>query len=186
MTVVEYYQDGLGSSVASPHRVSFLRKVINIIGCIVCLPLYWVVTVHCRWPVTLDLFITIALTELNRLVNEGRRMVLKERESMPSPCLEKAELGKHVITYERSDTPDPSVDCMAAVVGWREDPDLFMRALESYQGTRCCKFLLVGIDGDHDGDMEMVRIVEEVCPKFLVRGRKFSKLIQYHRSSPLL
>ena len=166
MTVVEYYQDGLGYAVASPRRVSLLRKLVNVVGCVVCLPLYWLVTVHCRWPVTLDLFITVALTELNRLVNEGRRMALREKESMPSPCLEKAELGgglkQHVVTYERSGTPDPSVDVMAAVVGWREDPDLFRRALESYQGTRCCKFLLVGIDGDEDADQDMVNVFNEV------------------------
>ena len=52
----------------------------------------------------------------------------------------------------------PQLDCMAAVVGWREDPALFTRALESYKTARGCMFLMVGIDGDEAQDQDMVDV----------------------------
>ena len=52
---------------------------------------------------------------------------------------------------------------MAAIVGWREDPALYQRALESYRRARGCVFLLAGIDGERpyaeytDSEIERVQ-----------------------------
>lgn len=153
-----YEQDGDSQPpVARAPHISWTRKILNIVGCLLSLPLYWLMTVHCRYPVTLDLIVTIMLTELNRFNNEGRRIRLYEEES-PSP--------RKGIDVEKSD-PElqpavPRLDCMAAVVGWREDPGLFTRALDSYKSAKCCKFLLVGIDGDEAEDMDMVNVFNQV------------------------
>ncbi|GLI73655.1 hypothetical protein PoHVEF18_001875 [Penicillium ochrochloron] len=54
---------------------------------------------------------------------------------------------------------------MAAIVGYREDPELFARALDSYKTAAECRFVLVGVDGDETPDMEMVRVFQEVFPE---------------------
>lgn len=167
MTVVEVYrQEGLSPAVASPRPVSLLRKTLNIAGCIVCLPVYWIATVHCRWPVTLDLVLTIALTELTRYVNEGRRMAYYE-ECQPPVVREKVDPEKAALEFELQLQSAPRLDCMAAVVGWREDPSLFTRALEGYKATRGCVFLIVGIDGDEAQDRDMVDVFDMVSLRAL-------------------
>jgi hyaluronan synthase len=204
MGAMEAYRpspDPAVSGMAPPH-ISLLRKLINIIGCLVCLPLYSVVALHCRWPVTLDLIITIALAELNRYVNEGRRMAFYASQKQPvyrdkedpetthssgtsTPLTEKSaglldhkkwdDVPPAIVKTKALATPDvekmpsqfappPRLDCMAAVVGWREDPGLFTRALESYRMTRGCSFLLVGIDGDEAPDHDMVDVFNKVYP----------------------
>lgn len=103
---------------------------------------------------------TIILAELNRFVNESRRQELHEMETLgQSPIREKEDWLKWELNVERA---APRLDCMAAVVGWREDPDLFRRALNSYSMTRGCVFLLVGIDGDGPEDEDMVNVFNEV------------------------
>jgi hyaluronan synthase len=113
-------------------------------------------TVHCHYPVTLDTIVTIALAELNRFNNEGRRMKFYESETR---VREKADPEK-TASDVRSATP--KLQCMAAVVGWREDPALFTRALESYKSAKGCTFVLVGIDGDEEADQDMVDVFEKV------------------------
>lgn len=171
-------------TVPPPH-ISLFRKIINIIGCLVCLPLYASVAVHCRWPVTLDLVLTVALAELNRFVNEGRRIAFYESEKQPvyrdkdddfphysaseknkwlAPATVKSkvvDLEKAAMSPSQSIAP-PRLDCLAAVVGWREDPGLFTRALESYRMAKGCAFLLVGIDGDEEPDQDMVDVFHKV------------------------
>lgn len=171
---------------AAPPHISLPRKLLNILGCLVCLPLYAAIAVHCRWPVTLDLVITVALAELNRYVNEGRRMSFYEAEAAArqpefrekedyepprSPRRVMDEKSGKVFDVEKVSAPSPSasgtsskLDCMAAVVGWREDPALFTRALESYRMAKACTFLLVGIDGDEEADQDMVDVFHKVCP----------------------
>jgi hyaluronan synthase len=51
---------------------------------------------------------------------------------------------------------------IASVVGYREEPNLYRKCLQSYHGSPGLELVLVGIDGDGEGDMEMVRIAEEV------------------------
>ncbi|CAG9951112.1 unnamed protein product, partial [Clonostachys rosea f. rosea IK726] len=160
-----YQQGGYGTTVASPRHVSVLRQVVNVLGCIASLPLYWFITVHCRWPVTLDLIITIGLAELNRYINEGRRLAFLDEASYDSESdiEEKNHHEIHALRIdEKSMSPVESgsassrLDCLAAIVGWREDPSLFTRALESYRTTQNCAFVLVGIDGNEAEDMDMV------------------------------
>jgi hyaluronan synthase len=140
--------------------------LLNILGCLVCIPAYWAVTVHCAYPVTLDLIFTILLTELNRLVNEGRRLQFYEEEESPEylpPSRGESSDGsvydeKHVGFTETQIVPQSRLDAMAAVVGWREDPALFTRALQSYKNAKHCVFMLVGIDGDDVPDRDMVDV----------------------------
>lgn len=163
MAVVEvFHQDGLAPSIASPQHVSYLRMLINIVGCIVCLPVFWMATVHCRWPVTLDLIFTIALAELTRYVNEGRRMAYHEETCMSSVAKEKMDPEKALMEVRSVTSSSTSLNTMAAVVGWREDPALYQRALESYRRARGCAFLLAGIDGDEKQDWDMVEVFNTV------------------------
>ncbi|GJN76552.1 hypothetical protein PLIIFM63780_000036 [Purpureocillium lilacinum] len=166
MAIAEDYRQAGSAPVpaeAVSPPVSLLRKVLNVAGCIVCLPIYWVATVHCRWPVTLDLILTIALTELTRYVNEGRRMAYYE-EFRPPVMRDDMDPEKAALELELLSPFSPQLDCMAAVVGWREDPALFTRALESYKTARGCMFLMVGIDGDEAQDQDMVDVFNLVYP----------------------
>ncbi|KAL7812448.1 family 2 glycosyltransferase [Trichoderma aethiopicum] len=152
---------------------SYLRMLFNLVGCLLLTPAYWAISVHCRYPVTLDLILTIVLTELNRLVNEGRRLQFYEQEEPPerplaSPRDERSDDGfydeKHVGFSVTEIEPQSRLDCMAAVVGWREDPALFARALQSYKSAKHCMFMLVGIDGDEAADQDMVDVFNTVYP----------------------
>lgn len=117
-------------------------------------------TVSTKFPITLDLLMTIALAELNRFVNEMRRQKLSRLQYRhESPIREKEDWLKWDLNVERA---APRLDCMAAVVGWREDPSLFHRALKSYTSAKGCVFLLVGIDGDGPEDQDMVNVFNEV------------------------
>jgi hyaluronan synthase len=176
---MDSFQEGVGPQVVTKGRhTSLLRMLLNVIGCLISIPAYWAITVHCHYPVTLDLVFTILLTELNRLVNEGRRIQFYDEES-PEPLLpprdEKRSLSpprdegyssysstpydeKSMSFMESQIVPQSSLDSMAAVVGWREDPALFTRALESYKNAKHCTFMLVGIDGDDVADRDMVDV----------------------------
>lgn len=148
-----FHESHLPPAAKAPH-VSLLRKFLNVAGCLLSLPLYWLMTVHCRWPVTLDLIMTVALAELNRFINEGRRMRFYEDQTAPR----KGDPEKMEELFTA-----PRLDCIAAVVGWREDPALFTRALGSYKAAECCTFMLVGIDGDEAEDQDMVDVFNKVC-----------------------
>lgn len=102
---------------------------------------------------TLDILLSIFLTEFNRYSNEGRRSRFSSYQT---------DTG---ISYDTEKAPAPSehgllagAETMAAVVGYREDPALFTRALESYKSARGCVFTLVSIDGDAAEDLEMMRV----------------------------
>ena len=157
---------GLSPSVSSPRRVSYLRMALNVLGALVCLPLFWLATVHCRWPVTLDLVFTIALAELTRYVNEGRRMAYHDDECVSPVVREKMDPEKtaYIDVESVSSSSTSSLDIMAAIVGWREDPALYTRALESYRRARGCVFLIAGIDGDEKQDQDMVDVFHLVYP----------------------
>ncbi|KAL7898575.1 glycosyltransferase family 2 protein [Trichoderma sp. SZMC 28014] len=182
--MMDSFQEGSGPQVVTKGRhTTLLRMLINVIGCLVSIPAYWAITVHCHYPVTLDLVFTILLTELNRLVNEGRRIQFYDEES-PEPLLPPRD-EKYLLTpqdegygsytstpyneknmsfMESQIVPQSRLDSMAAVVGWREDPALFTRALESYKSAKHCTFMLVGIDGDDVADRDMVDVFNIVFP----------------------
>lgn len=137
-------------------EVSRFRQFLNFLGCLLILPLYYVMTAYTAHPLTLDILLTIFAAELNRFVNERRRRRLYGVDNAAStPDAEKA--------IQKLANSELGPDCMAAVVGYREDPELFARALESYKSTRECRFLLVGIDGDEAPDMEMIKVFQHVC-----------------------
>jgi hyaluronan synthase len=164
------HPDGFGApAVASPRQVSSLRKVINIVGCVVFFAIYWMIISGCRWPVTLDLFVSIGLTELNRFLNESRRMEYykdsgdsgdqdQEKAALTEKDDAEVNLEKGAIEWSTSGKKE----CIAAIVGWREDPALFTRALTSYKDAQSCGFVIAGIDGDAEEDMEMVQVFNEV------------------------
>lgn len=170
---MDFFQEGSGPQVVTKGRhTTLLRMALNVIGCLVSIPAYWAITVHSRYPVTLDLVFTILLTELNRLVNEGRRIQFYEEDS-PEPLLPPRDEGygsytstpydeKNMSFMESQIMPQSRLDSMAAVVGWREDPALFTRALESYKNTKHCTFMLIGIDGDDAADGDMVDVFNTV------------------------
>lgn len=143
------------------HRVPALRQVLNVIGCALAIPLYYLTTAHSRYPVTLDIIITIAFTELNRYVIEGCRIAFfgQRRHDLETAD----EIEEKAAIYSESQPEPPRLECLAAVVGWREDPALYARALESYKSSNACVFLLAGIDGDEAEDQDMARVFKKVC-----------------------
>ncbi len=149
------------SWAARGRHVSWCRQILNLLCCALSLPVYFILTVSTHYPITLDLLMTIILAELNRFFNERRRqkfydMEVDEQGQLP----DENDLKKRDLELQ---TAPPRVDCMAAVVGWREDPALFARAMESYKSALGCVFLLVGIDGDEPEDQEMARVFHEAC-----------------------
>ncbi len=54
------------------------------------------------------------------------------------------------------------VPCIATVVGYREEPSLYRRCLESYKGLDDIEILVAGIDGNKHDDQEMMDIFLEV------------------------
>ncbi|KAH6604305.1 glycosyltransferase family 2 [Trichoderma cornu-damae] len=171
---INAFQDGPVPHIVTKGRhTSWFRVLLNVIGGLVSIPAYWAFTVHCRYPVTLDLLLTILLTELNRLVNHGRRVRFYEEECPRPPQPPRDETNgngngvydeKKASLLEAQSVPRSRLDSMAAVVGWREDPALFTRALESYKSARHCTFMLVGIDGDDAADDDMVDVFKRVYP----------------------
>ncbi|RAH86877.1 hypothetical protein BO86DRAFT_428717 [Aspergillus japonicus CBS 114.51] len=136
-------------------QVPLLRQMLNGLGCLLVLPLYYYLTAATRHPLTLDLLLTILAAEYNRFTNERRR----RRVSQPTAAAAAADPEKPRVMEAHS-----APDCMAAVVGYREDPGLFARALNSYRAAEGCRFMLVGIDGDEEADMEMVRVFQNIYP----------------------
>ncbi|KAL2146411.1 hypothetical protein VTI28DRAFT_4164 [Corynascus sepedonium] len=146
-------------------RVPVSRQLLNILGCILAIPLYYLTTAHTRYPVTLDIIITIAFTELNRYVIEGCRIAFLRRQQYADQTTLSEKTEKEVTGYLESQPGVSSLECLAAVVGWREDPALYGRALESYKLSEACVFLVAGIDGDEAEDQDMVRVFKRVYPE---------------------
>ncbi|KAJ0108708.1 hypothetical protein J7T55_011198 [Diaporthe amygdali] len=141
-------------------RVHWFRQVLNLIGCLVIFPLYRAAAVNTYYPATVDLLISILLAEYCRFNNEGRRIAFREAASHPK---DKEDVEKHALAAAAS-RHSASSEAITAIVGWREDPSLWARCLESYKTASGCKFLLAGIDGHDSDDMEMIDIFKKVYP----------------------
>lgn len=102
------------------------------------------------FPVTLETIVVISLAEVNRRKNIGR---IRKLEQTLSPSDQETGI---------KDKAQVAVRHIASVVGYREEPNLFRKCLQSYRGSPGLELMLVGIDGDGEGDMEMVHITEEV------------------------
>lgn len=147
-------------SAAYPRHIPIWQQCLNVLCCFLSIPIYFLMTVSSHYPITLDMLLTIILAELNRFFNQQRREKLQAlNDQDESPVREKEDWLKWELNVEKA---APRLDCMAAVVGWREDPDLFSRALESYKATEGCTFLLVGVDGDEAEDQDMVDVFNQV------------------------
>lgn len=139
-------------------QVSWFRQLLNFTGCLLFIPLYRAIFVNTYYPATVELLLSVLLAEFCRYRNEGRRITFREQESQ---VRYKDDVEKHA--EQLLEGPAPSnCDTMASVVGWREDPELWERCLESYKTAIGCKFLLVGIDGHDADDQEMVEVFKKV------------------------
>lgn len=162
--LLEKYSEAQVLNSGTPRHVPVWRQCLNVLCCLFALPVYFILTVSTQYPITLDLLTAIILAELNRFINERRRQELYELEDRDeSPIREKENPLKWELDVEKV---APRLDSMAAVVGWREDTDLFHRALSSYSVAQGCVFLLVGIDGDSPEDQDMVNVFNEVRKGF--------------------
>ncbi|KAK0739421.1 hypothetical protein B0T21DRAFT_284158 [Apiosordaria backusii] len=158
--------DDFREPVIQGHPPSTSRLLLNLLGCLLSIPIYYFSTVHSRYPVTLDIVITIALTELNRYIVEGRRQDFARSQQIQSHGRHSFDEKEEWSSLHLETQPSaPSAECMAAVVGWREDPSLYARALESYKSARTCTFFLAGIDGDEKEDQDMVNVFCQVFPE---------------------
>lgn len=131
---------------------SLHRQIFNSILCVV---IFFIVFRYFRkyvsfLPITLESIWQISLAEINRRKNVKR---VKQLERTLS--LEDAEKG--IQTKE-----DVAARCVASVVGYREEVNLYKKCLQSYHNSPGLEIMLIGIDGDHDGDMEMVSVAQQV------------------------
>lgn len=154
---------------AKPPRVSGLRQVLNVIGCLCIFPLYRAAGIYTRYPAVVDLLISILFAEYCRFSNEGRRIALNKREEKARDSRldegdNEAQIGLGPVPAAR-----PRYDAIAMIVGWREDPDLWRRCLESYKAASGWAFMVVGIDGDGTDDEEMIDVFRKVCERQLLR-----------------
>lgn len=152
--------------ISRGQSVPVWRQYLNALGCVLALPIQYFMTIGIEYPFTVDLLLSIFLTELSQIVNERRRQNVQSCDLKD----EDAKLGgkQEMLCRVEEDTAKapkaPTIGCLAAVVGWREDPGLFTRALESYKTTGCV-FLLLGIDGDEAPDQDMVNIFNQVSSR---------------------
>lgn len=155
------------SDVPSQYRptMSLVRCILNCVGCALVLYLYVGLARSSTNFLTIDILIIIFLAELNRFSSENeRRHAVKHKGSVADSIEHVMEEGlsgtsKKDRSLERgTDRPE----CMAAVIGYREDTQIFTQALESYRHATGCRFLLVGIDGDDREDEYMIEIFRKV------------------------
>ncbi|PWY96187.1 hyaluronan synthase [Aspergillus sclerotioniger CBS 115572] len=129
--------------------VSLTRQFLNFLGCIVAAIVYIYGLKYLEQPLTFDMMVSIMLAEYCRWGNNKRR-------KYAAGSLGLAEKGK---------SSEQSLDCVAAVVGYREEPAIWRQALESYSHAQNCRFLLICIDGDAEEDREMVNVFQDVYPE---------------------
>lgn len=135
-----------------PTCPSWGRQVFNVV---LCLASFTFIFLYFRryvylYPITFESVWQISLAEINRRKNIKRIRALEQ------------QLGSHDEEKGFLEKKDTAVRHMASVVGYREEPNLFRKCLQSYRGSPGLELMLVGIDGDAEGDMEMVHIAEEV------------------------
>lgn len=147
------------TSVPRGRHVSVLRKLLNVTGCLFIIPAFYLATVQSLYPMTMDMLINIILTECNRFTNEGRRISFYSAQNGSLRRDDGPGRGKDDLEMQK---PASKLGCIAAIVGHREDPELFTRALESYKAARGYAFMIVGIDGDDAEDQDMTDVFNKV------------------------
>ena len=127
------------------------QQVVNVILCILlALFVFGYIRKHVFiFPVTMETIWQIGLAETNR--RRSKRRVKQLKEDLVPTDIEKA-------TSNQAN----NVRCMASVVGYREEPGLFTKCLESYRNCSGLEIMLIGIDGNGAQDMEMANIARKV------------------------
>ncbi|KAF2773280.1 hyaluronan synthase [Teratosphaeria nubilosa] len=138
-------------TTASPPQLSIARQIINLVGCCIAAYVFFYGLGKCRNPLTVDIIISILLAEYNRWTNHLRRQ--KTRKGFNASTVD-SDREKQISGHR--------LGCIAAIVGYREDPVLFKQCLKSYLNAPGCRFVLVGIDGDAEEDGEMVEVFQQV------------------------
>ncbi|KAI0021845.1 hyaluronan synthase [Xylariomycetidae sp. FL0641] len=139
--------------------VSPTRKCFNFFGCVVACALYFYLLLYSDHLWTIDTSLSVLLAEYCGWSNErNRKRAALRNENNAFALSEKETSGGQDANF----ASDRSLDCLAAVVGYREDPKIFTRALESYLRADNCRFVLACVDGDADEDREMVNVFTNV------------------------
>ncbi|KAI1343161.1 hyaluronan synthase [Xylariaceae sp. FL0016] len=138
--------------------ITFSQKLFNLFGCIAACALYFYLLLYSNHLWTIDTSLSIFLAEYCGWSNErNRKRTALRNENDALALSEKA-------SYDDAEghAADRSLDCLAAVVGYREDPAIFTRALESYLRADNCRFVLASVDGDDVEDQDMINVFSKV------------------------
>ena len=104
---------------------------------------------YVEWfPITIESLLQIVLSEFNRQKNL-RRVASLDHDSASD---EEKGFGAR----------KRATRCLASVVGYREEPTVFRKCLQSYYRSPGLEVIVIGIDGDQSEDLLMVEIAEEV------------------------
>jgi hyaluronan synthase len=93
-----------------------------------------------------DLLLQIVMAEYNLVANRKRNASCRRKSFQKTP-------------HSTSHTIIPSIAC---IIGYRENPSIFEQCLQSYHSAIGCAHLVVGIDGNQDADLDMVRVFQTV------------------------
>lgn len=143
--------------------VTTFEKCCNFLGCIAAAAAYFALLLYSNHLWTIDTALSLVLAEYCGWSNEKLRRKSTGKEEQPSikadnlSIAEKGDYFPFAVNF-----PNPKLDCIAAVVGYREDPAIFTKALESYQHANGCRFVLTCIDGNGLEDQEMVDVFQKV------------------------
>lgn len=143
--------------------VSTFDKCYNFFGSIVAGAVYFYLLLYTAHLWTIDTAFSIILAEYCGWSNDRSRKRIVGQEhlrSEKSDDLSCAEKGGYFTSADS--LPARKLDCIAAIVGFREDPDIFSKALQSYLEAAGCRFVLVSIDGNDVEDQEMVQVFQKV------------------------
>ncbi|KAL5941065.1 hypothetical protein ACKVV1_005793 [Pyricularia oryzae] len=163
-----------------PPRVTKTRQALNILGCICVFLLHRAAGVYTQYPALVDLLISVFFAEYCRFTNEGRRIALAKAEDAAREQYLDVAQQESKIGLGPPPAAHLSCDAVAMIVGWREDPTLWRRCLESYRNADGWAFMVVGIDGDDAEDEEMIDIFRETSRW----GRSAAKF--WRKSTPSL
>ncbi|CAI7626526.1 unnamed protein product [Penicillium glandicola] len=131
--------------------VSLGGQTLNFLGCLAAAAVYYYGLKYLEQPLTFDVMVSILMAEYCRWGNNQRRKLAALRVENGHPRLAK-----------KAKPSEQRLDCVAAVVGYREEPALWRTALESYSQAQNCRFLLICVDGDAEEDREMVDVFQDV------------------------
>lgn len=140
--------------------VSLGQKCFNFAGCILAVIIYFYLLLYSNHLWTIDTALSISLAEYCGWSNARDRKRTALRNENNSFALSEKAPDKKVDSF----SSDRTLDALCAIVGYREDPTIFARALESYLTADNCRFVLASVDGDAEEDQEMVNVFKKVNP----------------------